>query len=95
MGARRVEGHDNGHTARSELSARVAAGVHWCRLTALGNLAGDMRPLLGRPFKCSACGSREASLWLFAKRAEAEDWEEQGGLVFRRKRPPTGSPSVR
>jgi hypothetical protein len=38
----------------------------------LGDLDGDMRPLLGRPFKCSACGSREVALWLFAKRAEAD-----------------------
>jgi hypothetical protein len=28
------------------------------------------------PFKCSACGSREVALWLFAKRAEAEGWIE-------------------
>jgi hypothetical protein len=26
--------------------------------------------------KCSACGSREVALWLFAKRAEAERWGE-------------------
>jgi len=28
-----------------------------------------MRPLLGLPFKCSGCGSRDVSLWLFARRA--------------------------
>jgi hypothetical protein len=37
-------------------------------LDRLGNLDGNMRPLKNWPFKCSACGSREVALWLFAKR---------------------------
>jgi hypothetical protein len=51
-------------------------------LDRLGSLGGDMRPLLGRPFKCSGCGSRDVSLWLFAKRAEAGGWAEQAGPGF-------------
>ena len=62
-------------------SAKGAAGVHWC-LGRLGNLAGDMRALLGRPFKCSACGSLDVSLWLFARRAEADAWSEESGPGF-------------
>jgi len=38
-----------------------------------------MRPLIGRPFKCSACGSRDVALWLFAKRAEADRWVANSG----------------
>jgi hypothetical protein len=48
----------------------------------LGHLEGDMRPLLGRPFKCSGCGSRDVSLWLFAKRDEADAWSEKSGPGF-------------
>jgi hypothetical protein len=36
--------------------------------------ARNMCPLRDWPFKCSACGSREVALWLFAKRAEAGTW---------------------
>jgi hypothetical protein len=43
-------------------------------LDRLGTLDGNMRPLKDWPFKCSACGSREVALWLFAKRAEADAW---------------------
>jgi len=43
-------------------------------LDRLGQLDGNMRPLKDCAFKCSACGSREVALWLFAKRAEADGW---------------------
>ena len=33
-------------------------------------------------FKCSACGSLDVSLWLFAVRAEAEAWAEESGPGF-------------
>jgi hypothetical protein len=87
MSARRVEGHDNGHTADS-YGNPVGVECEGCGrralvpLDRLGNLAGDMRPLLGRPFKCSACGSLDVSLWLFAKRAEADAWAEESGPGF-------------
>jgi hypothetical protein len=35
--------------------------------------------------KCSACGSREVALWLFAKRAEGGEWanvEKAAGPSF-------------
>ena len=51
-------------------------------LARLGNLDGNMRPLKDWPFKFSACGSRDVSLWLFAKRAEADGWAEQAGPGF-------------
>jgi hypothetical protein len=34
------------------------------------------------PFKCSACGLRDVSLWLFAKRAEADAWAQESGPDF-------------
>jgi hypothetical protein len=39
-----------------------------------GHLDGIMRPLRDWPFKCSARGSSEVALWLFAKRAEVDAW---------------------
>jgi len=33
---------------------------------------GNMRLLKNWPFKCSACGSREVALWLFAQPSEAD-----------------------
>ena len=45
-------------------------------LDRLGDLDGDMWPLRDWPFTCSACGSREVALWLFAKRTEADAWIE-------------------
>jgi hypothetical protein len=80
MGARQVDRRDNGHTAKSygsPLGIECAARGRRALLPLdrlLGNLDGDMRPLLGWPFECSACGSRDVSLWLFAKRAEADGW---------------------
>jgi hypothetical protein len=44
------------------------------QLQRLGNLVGNMRPLMDWPFKCFDCGSREVALWVFAKRAEADAW---------------------
>jgi hypothetical protein len=87
MGAHRVDGRDNGHTA---YCYRHPVGVECegcgrravVQLYRLGNLAGDMRPLLDRPFKCSACGSLDVSLWLLAKRAEADEWAEESGPGF-------------
>ena len=61
MGAHRVDGHDNGHTAKS-YGNPVGVECEGCGrralvpLDRLGNLDGDRRPLWGRPFKCSACG---------------------------------------
>src|SRR5262244_3500982 len=43
-------------------------------LDRLGQLDGNMRLLRDLPFKCTACGSRDVALWLFAKRAEPEGW---------------------
>ena len=79
MGARQVDRRDNGHTAKSYgspfgIECEACARQALLPLDRLGNLDGDMRPLLGRPFKFSACGSRDISLWLFAKRAEADGW---------------------
>src|SRR5262249_7239625 len=39
-------------------------------LERIGASDGDMRPLLDRPFKGSACDSMFVGLWLFATRAE-------------------------
>ena len=39
-------------------SGRALISAALVPLDRLGNLDGDMRPLLGRPFKCSACGCR-------------------------------------
>jgi hypothetical protein len=47
-------------------------------LDRLGSLDGNMRPLRDWPFKCSACGSREVALWLFAKRDKADGWAAGG-----------------
>ena len=41
-----------------------------------------MRLLRDFPFKCSACGLRDVSLWLFAKRAEADAWAQELGPGF-------------
>jgi len=43
-------------------------------LDRLGNLDGNTRPLREWPFKMLACASREVALWLFPKRAEADEW---------------------
>ena len=76
-----VDARDNGHIAKiygNPLGIECEA----CRrralvsLDRLGTLDGNMRPLRDWPFKCSACGSREVVLWLFAKRAEADGWIE-------------------
>jgi len=45
-------------------------------LDRLGTLDDNMRLLSDWPFKGSGCGSREAALWLFAKRAEADGWAD-------------------
>lgn len=84
MGAHRVDGGDNGHSAKS-YGNPVGVECEGCgrrALVPLGRLDGDMRPLLGRPFKCSACGSLDVSLWLFAVRAEADGWAEESGPGF-------------
>jgi hypothetical protein len=87
MGAKRVDGHDNGHTAQS-YGKPVGVECEGCRRRALvpvdrlGSLKGNMRPLQERPLKCSGCGSRDVSLWLFAKRAEADGWAEESGPGF-------------
>jgi hypothetical protein len=70
---------DNGHTAKT-YGNPLGIECEACKrralvpLDRLGNLDGNMRPLRDWPFKCSACGSREVAMWLFAKRAEANGW---------------------
>jgi hypothetical protein len=69
MGAKRVDGRDNGHTAKSYANTIGAECEAWGRralvpLDCLGNLDGDMHPLLGRPFKDQA-----GFIGLFARRA--------------------------
>jgi hypothetical protein len=63
-------------------SGRALISAALVPLDRLGNLDGDMRPLLGLPFKCSGCGSRDVSLWLFAKRAEVDVWSKESGPGF-------------
>ena len=76
-----VTNRDNGYTAKS-YGNPLGIECEACKrralvpLDRLGNLDGNMRPLKDWPFKCSACGSREVALWLFAKRAEADTWAE-------------------
>ena len=87
MGAKQVDSRDNGHTARTYgnplgVECEACGRRALVPLDRLGHLDGDMRPLLGRPFKCSGCGSRDVSLWLFAKRAEADAWAEKSGPGF-------------
>jgi hypothetical protein len=84
MGAKRVGGHDNGHTANSYGNpvGVECEGCGWRALVPLdrlGSLRGNMRPLQEWPFKCSAGGLRDVSLWLFAKRTEADAWSEESG----------------
>ena len=43
-------------------------------LDKIGAHQGNMTKLQSRPFKCSACGSREVELWLFVNRVEADDF---------------------
>jgi hypothetical protein len=49
------------------------------------SLAGDLRPLLARHFKCAGCGTRSSVMFLFAKRTDAEAWadgrDEAAGLI--------------
>ena len=74
-----VTGREDGHIANS-YGNPLGIECKTCRWRALvaldrpGNLDGNIRPLRDWPFKCSACGSREVALWLFAKRAEADGW---------------------
>jgi len=74
-----IDARANGHTAKS-YGNPIGVECEACKRRALvpldrpGDVDADMRPLLGRPFKCSACGSRDVALWLFAKRGEAEEW---------------------
>ena len=76
-----VSSRDNGHTAKN-YGNPLGIECEACKrralvpLDRLGNLDGNMRPLKDWPFKCSACGSRKVALWLFAKRAEEENWIE-------------------
>jgi hypothetical protein len=64
-----VGGHDNGHTARS-YGNPIGVECEGCgrralvQLDRLGGLRVNMRPLRDFPFKCSACGLRDVSLWL-------------------------------
>ena len=74
-----VDARDNGHTAKTYgnplgIECEACKRRALVALDRLGQLDGNMRPLKDWPFKCSACGSREVALWLFAKRAEAEQW---------------------
>ena len=87
MGAKQVDSRDNGHTARTYgnplgVECEACGRRALVPLDRLSTLDGDMLPLLGRPFKCSGCGSRDVSLWLFAKRAEADGWAEEVGPGF-------------
>jgi DNA-directed RNA polymerase subunit RPC12/RpoP len=79
MGAKRVDGRDNSHTAKSyghPLGIECEACEHRALvpLDKLGILDGSMRPLRDWPFKCSRCGTREVALRLFARRVEADAW---------------------
>lgn len=65
-----VTARDNGHSAKSY---RNPIGVECEACKRRAPVALD-RPLKSWPFKCSACGSREVALWLFAKRDEAGGW---------------------
>jgi hypothetical protein len=40
--------------------------------------ARDMRELRTLPLKCSACGGRDAELWLVVRRDEADAWADDG-----------------
>ena len=87
MGAKQVDNRDNGHTAKSygnPLGIECeACGRHaLVPLDRLGNLDGNMRPLKDWPFKCSACGSRDVSLWLFAKARRGGRLGGPGGAGF-------------
>ena len=82
-----VDARDNGHTAKSYgnplgIECEACKRRSLVPLDRLGTLEGNMRPTRAWPFKCTACGSREVALWLFAKRAEADAW--------RTWRPPAG-----
>jgi hypothetical protein len=71
-----VDARDNGHSAKT-YGNPIGIECTACKrralvpLDRLGQLDGNMRPLKDWPFKCSACGSREVALRLFARRAEA------------------------
>ena len=87
MGARRVDGRDNGHTAKSYgnplgIECEGCGRRALVPLDRLGHLDGNMRALVEWPFKCSACGLRDVSLWLFAARAEADAWSGELGPGF-------------
>lgn len=43
-------------------------------LERIGESDSDMRPLIDRPFECTACGSMFVGLWLVVTRAEADAW---------------------
>jgi hypothetical protein len=51
-------------------------------LAKLGHLNGNMKPLLDFKFKCSSCGSRDVSLFLFARRDEADEFLQTPGPGF-------------
>ena len=76
-----VDSRDNGHSAKT-YGNPIGVECEACKrralvpLDRLGNIDGNMRPLRDWQFKCSACGSREVALWLFAKRGEADGWIE-------------------
>jgi hypothetical protein len=87
MGAKRIDVRDNGHSAQS-YGNPVGVECEGCgrralvSLDRLGCLRGNMRPWQDWPFKCSACGLRDVSLWLFAKRAEADALAEESRPGF-------------
>jgi hypothetical protein len=76
-----VTPRDNGHTAKSYANPRgieCEAGKRRALvpLDRLGQSRRQHAAARDWPFKCSACGSREVALWLFAKRAKADAWAE-------------------
>ena len=87
MGAKQVDSRDNGHTART-YGNPLGVECEACGRRALVPL-----DRLGTPRRRHAaaaraavqvfgCGSRDVSLWLFAKRDEADAWSEETGPGF-------------
>jgi hypothetical protein len=80
---KKVGATENLHTAdwhRQPLG--VACGMCSHRglvpLERIGAHSGDMKPIRDLPLKCSKCGSKWVSAYLFVKREEAEAFMQEG-----------------